>query len=214
MATQPLSVLYDEIRPHALKASLPAIDIAIRRAARYFCANSTVWRDSISVDVVAGLPEYSLVDTNSDAEVLDIEAAQFNVSSAMQIPMVATSPERLGEQSFAPYPCVFFLDPPSRIVIGPTSAITQNIPAGLWVRCILQPTLTATTLDSGLLQRANQAIVNGALAWLLSQKNTPWTDLMLSADFKRMFEANIKHLKTQVELGFQRTEVLSDVHRW
>lgn len=216
MSLVTLESLYDQILLHAKKCSTPAVDIALRRAAREVCARTKVRRESISINILAGQNWYALASPDSDEEVLKIQAAQYNVpNSTCRIPMDPTTPEDMGGGGVtASYPCVFYLEPPSRIVIGPAAAVTSTVTGGLYVRCILQPTLTAQTLDSSILQFADRVVTDGALAHLLTMNDEPWYNAPLAAKFKAEFEIGLRRTKAEAERAYMQTEVYTTVHRF
>lgn len=215
MSAQPFDVLYNDITPHAKRVGKPAMDTAIRRYAREICLRTTTRRKSIPIDLVATYYWYPLTSDNSDEEVILILTAQYNDPlSGRQIPLSPTTPEDMGTtNSGGALLSKFYLED-SQIVIGPSGAVTQNVPGGLYVRTYRQPTSTAYTLDSDYLIYNWKTTVDGVLSFLLTQKDEAYYNPVLARDFKKDYEVGIAKEKTRAELASMQTSVYTATVRW
>lgn len=216
MTAIPIQNLYDEIRPHAMIAPIPLIDTAIRRAAREYCFRTKLRRKSVQIAVQAQKYWYPLLPPDSDEEVIEIQAAQYNVpSSSSQLPMEPCTPEDVNtDRQYSSYPNLFYLEIPARIVIGPPKAVNQTVQGGLYVRTILQPTKTANTLDPGVLMYGDRGIADGALKWLLGMTAEAWYDPREQQQMEKNFEREVKRVKSEADRAFMQTDVFTSVYKY
>lgn len=213
MATVVFDVLYPRIRMHAKKISVPELVVAVRNAARKVCAESTMRRQAVQIDVELGNNYYTLVAANPDEEVIRIEAAQYTPpGSSCPQPLSPVSPEAASNYPQNNGPCYFWLVVPSEIFIGPTPQV--DAPGALQVQCVYQPTLTAMTLDSGLVQQADRAIIAAALSDVLTQKDTTWYNPPLAQMFEQKYMAEIARVTNNAQTNYQPFNLTSAVYRY
>ena len=216
MSTVAFTSLYSIIAPYAKRCPQPAMDTAIREAAREFCYRTKFRRISDVQDVNALQRNYSPTNLSADEEALEIQAAQYSNGNGYTWPLSPCQPEQLPNP--LPYPSCntqpqgFWLDIPSQIAIWPLPQ--SSVALGLAVRWILQPTETASTLDVSLYQFANRAIAWGALSRLLTRDDEPWTNVNLANECEAKFQRGINKALTDVGFGFQQGNQVTATYRY
>lgn len=218
MSAQPFSVFYDMIRPWAKKAPLPAVDNAIRDIARDFCVMSKYRRESLDpIDVWANQRDYPLVPDNTDEEVFVIEAAQYTDANGFSYPLSPSQPEQDGgvsavDNGNTPQAFWLNLDNPNTISLWPLPQ--QSVANALLVRGCLQPTKTATTIDSTIIQQHDTTIAWGALWRLLCRQDEPWTNLNLAVKFQKDYREGVNKALTDAGLAFMPYNTGTAVYRY
>lgn len=179
------SALYPLVRQHVKRCPQLGLDVAIRSAARRFCVLTRYRRESVPVDIETSVIWYQLTPSSSDEEVFTTAAAQLNNSTgSLPNPLTPVTPEEAAEGSLASQ-YQYYYEPPNWInLLYPPTA---DQAAGLYVRCILQPTRTSTTLDETLVQQHDRTIANGAIAFLLNLNKTSWSNPALARIFDEKF---------------------------
>lgn len=211
MSTVTLSSLYPLIQMHAKKVPTPAIDIAVREAAREFCRRSRYRQLSIPVDLIANTSWYQIAPPNTDEELIRIENVQWN-GQQYPVPLYSVDQASVSFPVNQQQPYVFFFEPPNKLVVLP--ATNSNLASGLYVRCVLQPTQTAMTLDFTLTQQDNLTLSYGALAFLLRTNESPWSDLKMAERYRELFDAGIADAASRRQTDFQSQNLLTAVQRF
>lgn len=216
MTAVPFDALYDKIRPFAKISSKPSWDLSIRDAAREYCVKTKMRRVSLTQNILSLTGTYSLKGSNADEEVVLVEAAQYTNLYGFVTALQPIQPEQWiacpPNENSAVMPSVFWLEPPSQIVIR--AIPQQSVPGGLSTRCIMQPTLTATTLDSMLVQMADVTIAYGALARLLRMNEEPWTSPQMADEYAAMFRDGINRDMTAAGFQFAQWGQAAAVYRY
>lgn len=214
MSAVALSVLYPLVRPYCKRVTNPGMDQALLDTARDLCLRTKFRRFSITKDILANTRYYSLSGGNADEEVVLIEAAQYNNAYGQQHPLTPIQQEQaIDQMNMSPrIPQAFWLEPSSQIALYPIPdiAVTQ----GLFVRGVLQPTITATTLDSMLVQQCDRSIAHGALARLLRRNDEPWTNYTEADKQEAKYEIGIGKAMTDVGTGWQSFNLTNAVYRY
>jgi hypothetical protein len=213
MSTSPVafSFLYPLIRMHAKRVPQPAMDIAILDAAREFCLMSRYRQQSIPVDVQIGTSWYEITPPNTDEELIRIEAVQYN-GQENPLPLYSAAQWEIDCRQQQQRPRFFYYEPPDYLVILPKPA--ASLASGLYVRCVLQPNATATTLDYTLVQQYDRVLAKGALKFLLRTNDSPWTNLRLADEMEQEFETGIASAKSSRQSDFRPRGLLTAVHRF
>jgi hypothetical protein len=216
MSAIPFTSLYAIIAPYCKKVTQPGMDAAIRESAREFCYQTKFRRQSIVQDINLLQRDYPLIPTNTDEECLEVEAAQASNSYGHSWPLSPCQPEQLPngneEQANGRTPRAFWLNIPSVISLWPLPQ--TGVANGLSVRCVLQPTETATTLDASMYQQANRTIAWGALSRLLSRNGEPYTNVELADEYELKYQRGIGKAMTDVGFGFQAWNQTTATYRY
>lgn len=213
MSAVPFNSLYSIIAPYAKKVDQPGMNTAILEAAREFCLQTKFRRQSIVMDVNALQRDYALTPTNTDEEVLEAEAAQYTNSYGHGWPLDPIQPEQASNwPSNGRTPSAWWLNIPSRLALWPLPQ--ESVSNGLSVRCVLQPTETATTLDASIMQQANRTIAWGALSRLLLRNGEPYSNPALGENFENRFQMGINRAMTDVGRNWMPFNQTAAVYRF
>ena len=211
MSTSPLSVVYPLIANHAKRVPQPLMNTAIVDAAREFCMKSKYRQDSIPVSIAVNTSWYPLVPANVQEEVVGVHAVQYNGNN-YPCPLSPSTPETDSGLWPQQGPARFYYEPPNNLIVQPPPQ--QPLALGLFVRVILQPIDGATTIDYSIVQQYKRYLADGALAFLMSTNDSPWTNPRLAADFREKFESGIALAKTSRQTGFRPRNLLTAVPRY
>lgn len=214
MSAVSIEQLYPLIRPWCKRVTVPGMNEAIIEAAQDLCLRTKFRRFSITLDILANTRYYPLVGGNADEEVVLIQAAQYNNAYGQQHPLTPIQQEQaIDYPNVSPrVPTNYWLEPDSQIALYPIP--DQSIPQGLFVRGVLQPTVTAMTLDSMLLQQCRRTIAYGALARLLCRNDEPYTNYAESDKFNAKYEVGLGKALHDVGIGFEATNLVNAVYRY
>lgn len=175
----------------------PAIEDAIRRAARIFCNETWYVRRNVEFDTVDGVGEYTINDA-TDLEVIAIKAAQLTQSNDSIIPL---QPVPLGF-AYPAYPTNqpywYQFVPYNTMVVYPSANAAYTIRVTL----IAQPTATADTLPDEIINKWDNGVAAGALAWLQNIPGQAWTNPGMAAQNERVFRSAISNAKAEVQRSY------------
>jgi hypothetical protein len=210
MSTVPFSNLYSYIRKECMKAPQPLMDVCILDAAREFCRRSWYRQQSIPANVAIGKAWNLITPPNTDEEVIRFTNLQYN-GQTFPLPLC---PVVQSDVDGVSNPCQpgWYYEPPNWLVVLP--APTSSLPAGYYVRAVLQPTSTATTLDYTLVQQYDRAIAHGALKLIFSTNDCEWTDPKKAERSKFEFEEGIQQAAAARQTNFLPRNLLTAVPRF
>jgi hypothetical protein len=211
VSTSPFSVIYPLIANHAKRVPQPLMNTAILDAARQFCALSKFRQESVPVSIAVNTTWYPLAPTNPQEEVIGVEAVQYN-GYTYPCPLNPSTPETDSGMWPQVRPYRFYFEPPNNLIVQPSPQ--QPLASGLSVRLILQPANNATTLDYSIVQQYDHYIADGALDFLMSTNDSPWTNPRLADSFRAKFEAGIAYAKTNRQTSFRPRNWLTAVPRY
>lgn len=207
-----LSVLYPLVNGKCKRAPQPAVMVALVDAAREFCMESRFRQQAVSVDLVANQPWYTLASPSIQEEVIGVESVQYNGDAGPYIVKPANSEDVADYNYTNQRPCYFFFEPPDYMHLTP--APSANLVGGLSVMLVLQPTNTATMLDSAIVQRHGRDIANGALAFLFDSYGAEWENPNNAVRYRDMFMTSFGRGQAERGAGFRPNGVLTKVHRF
>lgn len=177
-----LDGLSNLVRPFVKGASDPAIERAIVRALRELCGDSWWLTRLINLTVATGEASSQLVLAEPEQEeiigMVSVRGRAFALSPGEY--------EDFADTSVTGTPRAYRFTPPNTLDLYP---IPDEDGAGLLiVRVAVQPKLTATAFDEGLVRVFERGIADGALAWMLDQKEASWYDAKEAAARRFSFE--------------------------
>lgn len=193
MAT--FSQLYPEIKQLANQCPDVTIDRYILRALRVFCQDSKFYQKTIRINQTDTQMTYPLVIANSTDEVIGIESVEQDNRPLYPLDQKDYS------MTFGGIIRGFQFEPPNLLVIIPTP--DQYLEQGIKVRCILQPTEAATTIDESVYRRWKYILQDGALAGILMMQNESWSNPQLAQAKEQVFREGVSKAFIQRERGFQ-----------
>lgn len=190
-----IASLADDIRPQVpLAVPEPTFTWAILQAARMFCVESKVLRETAVYNVVANQRYYILEPVAADTEIFAVKAVQLG-----EFPLDPTAFEEIPQSSGDALAWIF--EPPEDVWLTPTP--TSDVTDGLAVRQILQPVEGATTLPDALLRKYRDKITDGALSWIYNQDGMSWYNPNRAAAVMNTFEREIIKARHDADRTFR-----------
>lgn len=190
MATLAFSTFLKDVLPIVKGCPQPMVIDALRDAARELCERAPIWRDEVdSIMYVAGVAEYDLSAPDNTEIVQVVEVYQNGYGPLQQITEQALSAadprwkERTSNQpTYYIHPAIDVL----RIVSIPSVSATTPLVIKGW----LQPSLSATEMDSKVLTKWRDHIVYGAKARLLALTEVSWSNPAMASYYAVSFETS------------------------
>jgi hypothetical protein len=209
-----------EIRVHAYAVPEPVVELYVRRAAIKFCEKTRVYQRVIQEYAFAneGRIDLSAYST-SDETFESVEAGWYlNVPLDIKTSTVPNAPlnyfaaATFGTDATFADPKVIFSLPDERDVVGVWPVPKELKVDAFTLRISLKPSNTTTIIPEILLRDHNEAIVDGALSYILAIQNQPWTNgpesLIRKSSFaKAMVDARIEVDKGRSATGDQSVQM-------
>lgn len=155
----------------------------LREAARQLCAALPIWRDVDCFTV--SHPQYELLSTIGDAEIINIESASLNGSTLKPVALAYLDGRVPGWYSKTEAGPARYLTQ-----LGPDSVSLYPRASGeLSMRLLLRPSTTALTFPAALVNQHAETVGRGALGRVLSMPNAEWSNPGLAAAHLAFFES-------------------------
>lgn len=183
-----LSDFYKHIKTFVPGVPEPTIDFAINRAARHFCSLSWFCRRSITITLVDGQASYTLTPADStNEEIIGVHAVEYDDK-----PLDPTKPELV--ETTEGTPKEWYTEQYTALVLNPTpdSGVAGET---VQVRIAVQPTLSSESVPNDVYREYQQAIADGACAWLMKMPKQPWSDPAMAQKLERQFMAKAMRAK-------------------
>lgn len=175
-----LSDFYKHIKTFVPGVPEPAIDFAVNRSAREFCSLSWFSRRSITVTLVEDQASYALAPADStNEEIIGVHAVEYD-----DRPLDPTKPELVNTRVGKPHE--WYTEQYTALVLNPTPDSNYDGET-VQVRIAVQPTIASESIPNDVYREFQQAIAEGAIAWLLQMPKQPWTDLQMAQKWERQF---------------------------
>lgn len=176
------AAMTSEISAHLAGCPQQVMENAARKIVRDLCYRARVWRDfATQVTLVVGDYTYSLVPTQSYAEVVSVIYADTLISSnKRELPFVGYSKVRAQypswPENYAGTPAVVTAVKIGEVRLAPVpdTAGTMN------TYVALAPTLTATQWDTDQYGRHHRAVFHGVLYDLMMMPGRVWSNAQLA----------------------------------
>ena len=177
---------------------------ALRRTAIEFCSRTMVWRTMQTADMVAATSAYT-VASDTDANVNKVLAV--SVSGLWLEPIQVDEMTRIDNWNTqtAATPSRYYLTQPGVVNLWPIP--TASVTGGLLFQTVEQPSIMCSTVPDFLYNQYGQAMIDGALAVLLSTPAQQWTNPDLAVWHRQQFENQIGVTMQVSSEGFGRTPV-------
>lgn len=188
-----LSDFYQHCKTFVPGAPEPALDFAIRRAARRFCSLSWYARRSITVNFVTDQASYSISPTSSDEEIVGVHAVEYDDQ-----PIDPTKPELV--ETSAGTPKQWYYEPDDTLTLNPYPD-GNTAQSSVTVRIATQPTRTTEVIADDIVKGYEQCIADGAVAWILQMPKQPWSDAKSAMMMERKFMAQTMRAKEEAMRG-------------
>lgn len=215
MAILAYSALVPDVVVYATGCPTPTIVEALRKSARQFFIESTVYRVWLSpFNLTLDTTTYTIPGLPSETEVTQLLVLKCNGIDVQ---------ERTHDEFFA-------LDPewPTAVGAQPLHFTTLNtkdtfniipkptatVASAFNAQVALIPTLAATGVEQKFLEEWKEGIVDGALSRLLRIKDRPWSDDKEAAIRLQSFVREYTFAKIQASKGNVRRDVRVQMRRW
>ena len=215
MATVSVDQWFPDVIPAAQLCPNPIIRREIINSCRDFCQRTMLWTAEIAapIDVVADQALYPL--TYSGAEICDVDRSTFDGKTIKSTSETALDEDSTQEEYLdwrtrtTDIPERFFVtfDKQLRLVYIPDAALTAGLNAWL----VLQPLITAITIEDFLCINFKDMIADGAKGRLKAILDMSRTDMQAASIFLSSYEAQMPYAQQKKYKGFQRTTTRSFV---
>lgn len=189
MPTTALTLMYDEVMPHANGCTPQmALDV-LRKAAIEFCDQSWIHHHNhTDISVVANTHTYSLSPPTDTVVVTVLDAWLDNLQLQWKGSDDLRQVNTRWQAWTGPRPIYLTSETPRsvRLVPSPTVASTN----GLRMIVALKPTIAAAGLETFIWEEYREQIADGALARLYLSPGKPYTNLELGAAKRAMFRSH------------------------
>jgi hypothetical protein len=200
------SVWLPDVSSRVPGASKPEIDKAIITTIREFCTKTLLWKRKLTaVDVVAGTSEYTIT-APADAAIVDID--RIEVSDQFVNPTSMDLLDRMPDtwrSEEASQPSEYMVD--AEKVLTLREIPTIGITGGIIIWAILKPTPTATTVPDFIYDDWYEAILNGAVAFLMRIPNKSWSNLEGAEYYSGLYRAFLGDAKAKKVIGKARVSL-------
>jgi len=172
-----LTDLYPLMEPELPSCPEPLILQALRKKTRQFCQDTDVWREQLKdIDLVAGQRDYVL-NPSFDAEIRKIVEVRINTAEnraagyrgaevkSQYYMFHGELSQRLGVNL-----------QPNTLTLDESLEPSASETGGLEVKVSLAPLLMAGQVDQDFLQKWCEAIIGGAMFYLMTMPRKKWSD--------------------------------------
>lgn len=169
------------------------------RAARRFCRESRWYRATLPGQTVAGTPLYSL-GSDPYLEVLGLKAASANrlTGDTKSWPLTLGDTTAWDPNAQQGRPKQYAYVPEGQVALFPT----PDAAYALTLTLVLQPKAGATQLPEELLVKWDQTLQAGALSYLYSLDDVPWSNPRKAETNEAIFKAGISNAKADEQREF------------
>lgn len=174
------------------------LEAAIIRSARKFLRESRWYRSAVTGATTANTRAYSL-GSDPYEEIIGIRAMSFTQTNGQQFAVGVSDPTSWNPNSPVGQPRRYAYIPEGQFSIDPIPDASYP----LTITLVLIPKSGQNQLEERVLRKWDQAIQDGALAYLLQLKE-PWQDPQGAAMHAKAFQAAINNAKADEQREFQR----------
>lgn len=174
------------------------------RAARKFCRESRWLRSSLTGQSVADQRVYDLGSDNT-LEIVGLRAASAArlTGNTKSWPLTVSDPTTWNPNKRPAMPQAYAYLPEAQIALDPI----PDAAYALALTLVLQPRAGAVELPDQLLVKWDQALQDGALAYLFGIPGQPWTDPARAMVHDRAFRAAIGNAKADEQRAYNQGSV-------
>lgn len=189
-----LSDLEQDIRIYVGDCIFTVIEEQLNVAARRFFARTHAWKADIPVSLVANDNTYPLTAPTGTA-VINIDYAKY--ADNKRPLSKANHPLAFDNGVTSARPCYYAGNIASELMVYPMPTAALDI----IVSVSLQPNRGSYEIPDNLFNEHSDALVNGALSYLLSMPNKEWTNPNEAAKYSRDFQRAIVATRTRIAQG-------------
>lgn len=179
--------LIDDVLPHLpADPSDPVTENAIKRTVIEFCAGSWIWRAfQDPVTVKAGVNTYDL-EPDTGADVSTVLAAELDGLPLKPRDLPTLNAEIPRWRTVSGTIKYFTQLDTESLILAPLPDVT--VTNGLTITLALQPSQASTGFPGWIYSQYIYALVDGAVARLMTMPNKGWTDVATGLDRRAKFE--------------------------
>lgn len=198
------SGFYDFVLPELNGVPTDLVDIYLRRATIEFCEETSVYvADHDPISIIKGIAEYDLEPPEPETDIVSVKKAW--VGNA---PIDYISQDTLNQRMTywptdeAARPTAFTQQTQTSLLLYPKP--TESSKAGLNMKVVLRPSLTATGVTDWVATKYIQEITDGAKSMLMGMENKPWSSQTGEAKYRAQFEAGKTRATIEALRSFTR----------
>lgn len=190
-----LSELFTLIRAEVPECSDPAMEFAVRSAARLFCRNTHCLQQTFALTTVAGTAQYTL-DPGVELSILAVRGVHIDATPLLpeRYELLQSIPDMEG------YPHIYALSGET-LYLEPTPDDVYDVTA----RVALLPSRSAATLSDSLVARWDEPIAAKAKSMLMTMPGKAWSNLERARLYQQQFVNGMIQAKGEVMLGADST---------
>lgn len=197
MSTIPIIERIQDVEQIVRRCPTVTLVRAYARAARQLCVESRWLRVQASSTTVPGLQRYSL-GNDPWLDILNLHAVEIGDAGNIS-PLRVWDPRQWNPNNAPGRPAFYAYVPEAQFVLYPVPDKEYQITASIEVA----PKAGATQLPDILFNKWEQAMQDGALAYLLSIPGEPWSNPQMAMIYERRYRAAISNAKTDVQRLYQ-----------
>lgn len=173
---------------------------AIRQTVINFCQVTGFWRKELDgFYTVATDGEYELI-TPVDSAIADILTIKVNETTIEAKTQDDLENDFSNWRTLTGSPKYYFLPDKKTLILVPIP--DANYPVR--VTASLKPTQAAHGCDEIIFEEYKQAIVDGALAWLMDKPSKDWSNPNLAMFYKQKYDAALINAKNNAQKGYAK----------
>lgn len=206
----PLDQFVDYVLPSVHNAPEEIVMHYIRTAAIEFTRHTCVLKDLVSIDVQANVGDYTIPCLNDQVNVFMVKSVSY---LRRPLKRLAHNPvQDRWQNGYGRYQEGYWFEAPTELHVRPLH--TYDVPNGVTVEVVLQPSQDATSLAMRLYDDYAEVLADGALMRLLAMKTADWFDPQAAGIHFKRFK-NGKNLAKNLILRGDSTEpVMARGPRW
>jgi hypothetical protein len=204
MANVAFSTLFQDVQTYVRGVPQPTILNAMRLAAVEFCRRSEAYKYRPAViPVTANTANYTPT-LPTDTEIHGYASVLYNGKPLDFLDWDTVTARDPAFPSVTGTPGNFTYLTPDTVYMVPVPSVAPT--TGLQLSLILRPTISASGLDSVLMNRYKEPIVHGTIRRLCIMDKQIWTDLAKAKIHGALFNAGISDANSEARTNFGATQ--------
>lgn len=207
------STLYDWVMPELPGCDIPIINFHIRKQAREFLRRTTLWREDVTITLVAGQALYPIVPivpgvnpSDADTDVgVPLGVLTVCVNNQPINPLTEQTRPADGVLIQPCQPNAWFQFTPDYIQFYPTPDNAATYTAIVQIYKTIPLTSTDLVMPDALYSHYMEILANGVKASLMGMAKKPWSNQELALVYNRMFADGVLSTRDKYRSGGQRS---------
>jgi hypothetical protein len=201
-----ISVWLSDVSLRVPGANKLEVEKAIITTIREFCTKSLLWKKKLdAIDIVATVSEY-IIAAPVDSAIVDIDRVEVSdlFVNPTSMDLLDRTPEPWRDQQ-SNQPSEFMVD--AEKVLTFREVPIDNLTGGIIVWATLKPTPTAATIPDFIYNDWYEAILNGAVTFLLRIPNKSWSNIDGAEYFNGIYRSLLGDAKAKKVTGKARVSL-------